>query len=587
MPETLQTRFGFATATGKHETNEDFACAFAGQSRGQVLRGMVAAIADGMSGGNGGRQAAETLVRGFLDAYYSLPETLGVERAASRALSAMNRWICAQARQDPKLKDMATTFSTVILRGREAHVIHIGDTRVYRLRDHRLQQLTTDHIHAHPDLSHVLIRAVGLEDSARIDHDVHPLNRHDRFLLCSDGVHSVLSGKRIQEQLATHAAPEEAARGLVELAHQLGGQDDATALVVDVLELPPPDQSSLEAALDALPIQDLPETGEEVDGFRLQEVIANGRYSRLFRAWDTVESREVVLKFPHPRVEMEAAHRRAFAQEAWVAARVRSPYVMETIELPPLRQTRLYSVLPHFRGETLEARLSRRPKVSLEEGIDIGLKLAKAIHALHRLRVIHRDIKPDNVMLVEGGGLKLLDLGVARLPGMEKPAEEGAPGTPSYMAPELFRGGMGDERSDVYALGVTLYRMFSGGHYPYGEVEPFSQPRFSKRTALTHHRPELPAWLDLALARATAVEAEARFGDAMELAFEFENGLAQGGAPAPRKKPLYERNPLRFWQVLTLLLTLALIGVLATRSVEPAGPQAAPCEAGVTKTGSE
>ena len=166
---------------------------------------------------------------------------------------------------------------------------------------------------------------------------------------------------------------------------------------------------------------------------------------------------------------------------------------------------------------------------------------------------------------VSGWGLKLLDLGVARLPGIQDAVDEDIPGTPSYMAPELFEGQAGDERSDVYALGVTLYRMFSGGQYPYGEVEPFSHPRFHKRQSLTRHRPDLPAWLDAAIARATVADSGERYGDAMELAFELENGLMRGAKGQVRKISWYDRNPTRFWQVVSLLLLLLLIIVLANK----------------------
>ncbi|MEO5657269.1 MAG: serine/threonine-protein kinase, partial [Nitrospiria bacterium] len=297
----------------------------------------------------------------------------------------------------------------------------------------------------------------------------------------------------------------------------------------------------------------------------LLDVVSNGRYSRLFRAQDTEGGRDVVLKFPHPRVAAEAAYRRAFVREAWIASRVSSPWIGEMIELPPGRKTRLYSVMPLYQGETLEARLARAPAVTLDEGVKIGIDLAKAVYALNRLQIIHRDIKPDNILLPTGGGLKLLDLGVARLPGMHDASSEEIPGTPSFMAPELFEGGAGDEQSDGYALGVTLYRMFAGGAYPYGEVEAFSRPRFAKRTPLTQHRPDLPAWLDVVLGRATALDPEQRFQDAMELAFELENGLARGGRPAPRRTPVYERRPVLVWQILSLLLALALLATLSLR----------------------
>jgi serine/threonine protein kinase len=219
--------------------------------------------------------------------------------------------------------------------------------------------------------------------------------------------------------------------------------------------------------------------------------------------------------------------------------------------------------MPYYEGETLEARLGREPAISLDEGVGIGIALAKAVYGLNRLRIIHRDIKPENVLLQTGGGLKLLDLGVARLPGIQDSDTEDIPGTPSFMAPELFEGESGDERSDVYALGVTLYRMFSAGAYPYGEVEAFSRPRFAKRTPLTQHRPDLPAWLDAVLARAVAVENGQRFADAMEVAFELENGLTQGGKRVHDRLPLYHRNPVLFWQAVSALLALALLATLA------------------------
>ena len=559
----LQTRIGFLSEQGRRDANEDYIASYTGDARQRATKGIVAVVADGVGGARGGRQAAEVTVRGFLDGYYGLPETLGVERAAGRALDAMNRWVCAQGRQDSALQHMATTFSALVLRGRQAHTIHVGDSRIYRFRDDRLTRLTADHTHSHPDLRHVLYRAVGIEDVLRVDYAADGLKLHDRFVLCSDGVHSALSDRAIGAIMAERTSPQESAERLVRDALDAGSRDNVTALVVDVVGLPAADEAELEMGIDALPIGELPKAGDVVDGFRLIDVVSNGRYSRLFRGQDTHEGRDVVLKFPHPRVAGEAAYRRAFVREAWIAARVTSPWIGEVIESPPGRKTRLYSVMPYYEGETLEARLGRKPAISLDEGVKIGIALAKAVYGLNRLRIIHRDIKPDNVLLPTDGGLKLLDLGVARLPGIQDSDTEDIPGTPSFMAPELFEGESGDEQSDVYALGVTLYRMFSAGAYPYGEVEAFSRPRFAKRTPLTHHRPDLPAWLDAVLAKATAVESGRRFADAMEMAFDLENGLAQGGKRVHDRLPLYHRNPVLFWQAVSALLALALLATLA------------------------
>lgn len=556
----LEVRSGQASERGRRETNDDYASV---RENDGGARTVVAAIADGVSGA-GGRFAAETVVRGFLDGFQSEPATLTVERGATRVLAAMNRWVHAQGEQDALRRGMATTFTAAILRGRRLHSVHVGDTRTYRLRNGALTLLTRDHTRDHPDMRHVLIRAVGLEETIRPDYSASDLIPHDRYLLCCDGVHASLKSDQLQKLLAERTAPDEVAQRIVSAALEAGSHDNVTAVVLDVLAVPAADRLDLEAVIADLTISELPKVGDTVDGFRLEEQVSDGRYSRLFRAEDSVNKREVIVKFPHPRVMAEAAYRNAFVREAWVASQVRSPYVCEVIELPAGRQTRLYSVMPFYAGETLEQRLKRAPRVSLEEGVRIGILLAKAVYALNRRDIVHRDIKPDNVMLAADGSLRLLDLGVARLPGLEAAPDETIPGTPSYMAPELFEGQAGDARSDVYALGVTLYRLFSG-HYPYGEVEAFSRPRFAKRSALNQYRPDLPVWLDVLLARATAVDPAQRVGDAMELAIELEHNLAHAPRVVAQRQSLYERNPLRFWKVVSLLLFVALLVSLALR----------------------
>lgn len=560
----LKIRIGLASETGRREANEDFVALQPGSVGQRASHGAVAVLADGMGGAKGGRAAAEIAVSGFIDGYYSQPETVGIERAAARVLEPLNRWVHAQGRTDPNLAGMGTTFSALVLRGRAAHVIHVGDSRIYHLGGGQLTCLTKDHTLDRPDLAHVLYRAIGIEESLRLDHATRGLNADDRFLLCSDGVHGPLSDRRIAEILARRTDPEDAARRLVKAAIDAGGQDNASAVIVDILSLPETDHASLESSRAGLPVGDPPRPGDSVDGFDLEDVLSDGRYSRLFRAQDRVADRRVVLKFPQPRVASDATYLAAFTREAWVASHARSPFVGEVLELPEGRQTRLYSVMPYYAGETLEARLLREPPLSLAEGVDLAIKLCKAVTALHRAGIIHRDIKPENVILLRGGGLRLLDLGVARVPKLEETPIDEIPGTASYMAPELFAGQAGDEMSDLFALGVTLYRAFAGGAYPYGEIEPFSRPRFRRLTPLARSRPDLPAWLDFVLSRALAADPRDRYGDVLELAFEMENRVAADAEPLqPLGRSLYDRDPLLFWKLASAALALALLISLA------------------------
>ena len=554
---------GQASQRGSRERNEDFAACYVGTAAERLSTGVIAALADGMGGARGGRTAAEIGVRAFIDACLCQPGTLGIARIGARAVDSVNRWIHAIGRTDGALNGMACTLSALVLAGRRAHVVHVGDSRVYRLRDDQLTLLTRDHTLGAPGTSHALTRAVGAQDILRADHIAEDARLHDRFLLCSDGIHGVLSHQQIRGVLCKRAAPQETARQLVDAAAALPDADNCTAVVIDVLALPATQYTDLEIALGERPLRAPPESGTLVDGYQLEAVLGDGPYTRVFRATDQSDGRAVILKFPKPRPGLEQVQRTALLRETWIASQLRSPFVTEAIEPAPERRSCVYGVLPWYAGETLEARLARGPTLSVAAGLDIALKLAKGVAAIHRAGVVHRDIKPENVMLQPDGGLKIIDLGVARLPQLEDGEQASSPGTASYMAPELFAGAAADEGTDLFALGVTIYRLFSGGAYPYGEIEPFSQPRFGRSAPLSKHRPDLPAWLEHVVARAIAVDRQARFADVIELAFELEHGSMRAVPRSVARQPLYERNPVRFWQVIAALLTIALVVALA------------------------
>lgn len=556
---------GSYTHQGGRTRNEDFSACHPGAQARQPAIGVVAALADGMGGAKGGRTAAELAVRGFIEGCIGQPITLGVPRISARSADAVNRWIYSMGRSDPDLNGMACTLSALVLCGRRAYLLHLGDSRIYRLRDNELSLLTTDHTLGAPGTTGVLTRAIGVEDRLCADHAIETMQVHDRYLICSDGVHGRISRAEILATLARRAAPQETAIQLVEQAVSSPGADNATAVVLDVLTLPDTQFSDLEVAHATWPLRNVPSTGEVIDDYALGEMLADGQYMRVFRAIDRQARRNVIMKFPKPRPGLDAVLRSALLRELWIASHVRSPFVTEVLEPADERRTCFYGVLPYYEGETLERRLLRRPRVPLAAGLQVSIKLTKALASLHRAGIVHRDVKPENVILEANGGLKLIDLGVARLRQFEEPESFEAPGTRSYMAPELFSGAPAEESSDIFALGVTIYRMFSGGAYPYGEVEAFAQPRFGRPAPLSKHRPDLPAWLDHCLARAFAVERRERYADAVEFAFELEHGSMRAVPQSLAKPSLYERNPVRFWQTVSWILLTALLIALAWR----------------------
>jgi serine/threonine protein phosphatase PrpC len=568
MPETnagVRASVGFSSDRGPRSQNEDFAAAVIGAELPEPRREVVAAIADGVGGAEGGRIAAESAVRGFLDGFWDLPETLEVRRAGARVINALNGWIHAMGRQDPELAGMACTFTALVLRGRAAHVLHIGDTRCYRLRRDRLTCLTADHAReAGPGQSRVITRALGAESEVRVDYAVQPVALHDRFLLCSDGVHAFLADESIAEVMRERSAPEDTARALVAAALDSGSTDNCTALVLDVVGLPTAVSADVGGAIMQLSLIPTPISGQTVDGFALKTLISDGRYSRLFAAADEVEGGEVALKFPKPQVAAVATHHAAFVREAWVGAHVHSPWVAQVLQLPAGRQTCLYTVMPLYEGELLQTRLMRRPALGLEEGRHIAIGLARGVAALHRAGVIHRDIKPDNVILEGAGSLKLIDLGVVRVPGWEDFPPEDVPGTAAYMAPEMFEGEPGNEATDIYALGVTIFRAFTG-EFPYGNPDALSPPRRAKPRDLSDLRPDLPAWLGAVLGRAVAADPAERFHDVTEFAAEMEAGPPRVPPRVSRPQTLLERAPVQFWQGVAALLGLALVLLLLLR----------------------
>src|SRR5258708_24707226 len=294
---------GFASETGPRQRNEDFAGAVFGWELPHPRHDVVAAIADGMGGAKGGRVAAETAVRGFLDGFCDLPETMEVRRAAANVVTALNDWIYSFGKRDPNLAGMGCTFTALVLRGRIAHILHVGDTRAYRLGGDRLTCLTVDHVREDgTGRSSILSRALGVETEVRLDYATQPLTRHDRFLLCSDGVYGVLTPDTIADILRERSASDDSARALVSAALDSGSADNCTALVIDVVELPTVESADIGAAISQLSLISVPMDGETVDGFLLKVLVSDGRYTRLFGAIDEIEGGEVVLKFPKPQV---------------------------------------------------------------------------------------------------------------------------------------------------------------------------------------------------------------------------------------------------------------------------------------------
>ena len=551
----LQIIIGQATESGARERNEDFCGAVTPEAEQLASKGVLLALADGVGGNAGGREAAEMTVRGVLTDYYATPDTWETTAALDKVLTALNRWVLSQAARQREMAGMATTLSLLVLRGKRYVIAHIGDSRIYRLRGGELQQLTTDHVWDRPDMRHVLKRAIGLDSQLQVDYAEGELQAGDVFALMSDGVWEKLGQLGIHEILGLYHSPKMAADDMVKRALAQGSQDNATALVVRIEQTGEEHLADLVAETRRLKVPPRLKVGEQLDDFEVLELLYESRASLLYKIKNLANGQVCVLKTLQPLLADDAESCNGLLNEEWLGKRVVSRYFVQVLPVAAERRSCLYYVMSWHPGATLQQKLDIGQHFSAAEVGNIGIRLAKGLGALHRLNIVHRDIKPANLHQGDDGKLRILDLGVALNPNSSNTVTTGNPGTPSFMAPELFRGETANTQSDLYAAGVTLYHLLTR-HYPYGEIEPFQRPRFGDLVPPTRYRPDIPQWLENIILKAVARDPRQRFETAEEMLLALEVGERKP-LLTPSREPLAERDPLLMWQGIALLSILA------------------------------
>lgn len=545
----LRLSFAEASATGPRAENQDALRLVTPAPALAASKGFLFAIADGVSQcADGGLAARSTLQALALD-YYATPQTWSVAQALDRLLLAQNRWLQANGGGQPLL----TTVSALVLRGRRFTLAHVGDCRVYRWHADTLQRITEDHVWEQPGMQHVLKRALGLDQHLVLDFLDGELREGESFVLLSDGVWAALGDTAIagilRDQLDLHSA----AQTLVNAAHLAGAQDNASALLVRVDAV---GEASIGDALIQLQQWPLPPTlkpGQTFEGWQVQGIVGQSQQSLLYRVLDG-QGQAWLLKTLPPRLADDTHAGQALLAEEWFLKRVAGRHFPE-VHSASQRQ-HLYYVMREYSGITLAQLFERAGPLPLAQWQDVAERLLRAVGLLHRRQILHRDIKPENLLLGDDGELRLLDFGLAYCPGLSQDTPSTLPGTPSYIAPESFRGDAPQARQDLYAVGVTLYFLLTG-HFPYGEVEAFQRPRFGLPVSAARYRPDLPEWLAQCLERGVSTDPLQRYETAEEWLLTLEQGERRSLNVRPR--PLLEREPLKVWRTLALL---ALLGNL-------------------------
>ena len=558
----LKFEIGQSSLTGPRERNEDYIGIVTPLTEQLSVKGALIAVADGVSGNAGGGEAAEMTVRTVSADYYATPDTWEPHTALDKVLIAANRWVLSQANANRDMAGMATTLSLLILRGQRYYSAHVGDTRIYLLRDGVLNQLTTDHVWDRPDMRHVLKRAVGLDAHLTADFGEGNLHVGDIFALLSDGVWDSLGEQAIHAGLTKFDTPKLVAEYLTETALKKGSLDNSTAVIVKIADIGKESLSDLIAGGKQLVVPPKLNVGEVLDDFEVVQILHESRASLLYKVKNINTNQLFVLKTLQPLLANDLDSCNALLNEEWLAKRVVSQYVPQILPLSTEKRSKLYYVMSWHEGATLQQRLDSGHHFTVAGTAKIGIELMRGLGALHRLSIIHRDIKPANVHQASDQRLRILDLGVAYSMNVGKMESMQNPGTPSFMAPELFDGAEANAQSDIYAAGVTLYHLLSR-KYPHGEIEPFQHPKFGEPTALTRYRPDIPAWLDNIIQKAIARDLSKRFETAEEMLLALEHGELK--PISAQRTPLIARARLIKWQwiaIFSFIINILLMYLL-------------------------
>jgi protein phosphatase len=581
MNNTLNLIYGGHSAAGAKPRNEDAFAAFLPSGHLRDQKGAVAVIADGVSCSENAQQASQTSVTTFIQDYLSTPETWDVRTSASRVLGALNSWLHAQGHASASRQDgFVTTFSGFVLKSTTAHLMHCGDSRIWRLRGGQLTQLSTDHCLRQQDGGGMLTRALGLDYDLKIDYQQRSLRVDDTLMLTTDGVHEVLRQTHLRELLAPladeaqsfsgegrHGALERLAKQIVDTALEAGGSDNASCLIVRVLQLPVDDIEETHRRLTARVIPPVLEVGQKLDDYTVLQVLHSGSRSHLYLVSHPRFRQKFVLKAPSLNFSEDPQYLEGFAREQWVGRRIDHPGIMKIHE--PLTDSRfLYHCCEYIEGQTLRQWMQAHPQPPIEQVREFTKQIAAALRAMQRLGMLHRDLKPDNVMLTPQGVLKLIDFGTVQVKGLgdvhHRLREEVPVGTADYLAPEYLMGEHGEHRSDIFSLGVMTYEMLAGA-LPYkslptniDSIRSYERWRYQSVTAF---RADLPLWIDVCLRKACAPRPSQRY----ESLSEFLRDLDVPNTALVAEhvdRPVLERNPLRFWQGVSLVLLLLLVASL-------------------------
>ncbi len=569
MKKTLKVSIGQYSTAGIKQQNQDFHGVYLPEGHVLKQKGIACVIADGIGSSNVSHLAAETAVGSFLSDYYSTSDAWSTQTSAERVIRATNSWLYAQTQQSQgrfdKDRGYVCTLSALILKQQQAHIFHVGDSRIYRIRDHEIELLTHDHRVWLSSREHYLSRALGADYRIEIDYRNIELKEKDIFLLMTDGVYEFVTDQQLLDLTLIDGDLNQLAKAFVEKALEQGSDDNLSLQVIRVEQLPELNQFHIQQNY-VFPQQ--LSKGEVFEGYVIDKILHQNHRSCLYLAHDT-QQQPLVIKTLGVDLQQDKNAVEQFQLEDWVSKRLKHDNLMQCYPHNTEKKY-LFQCYEYLQGETLAQWLHRQEKpLKLDDILPILQQTALALNAMHRLEMLHQDIRPKNIMVLNAESamkIKLIDYGSTAVRGLVEINPKNANralGTLAFMAPEYFIDHSPSVHSDQFSLAVMAYYLLTK-QLPYGtdlaRCNSLKQLKKVQYHSIRKYRPDLPIWLDKILGQALSIEPTHRF----EALSELIHNLTHPSKELLNSKPpaIIERDPLRFWQ-----MSCAVLGLLFLLSI--------------------
>jgi len=456
-------------------------------------RGAVAILADGVGGQDRGEVASATATEQAIKAFADSSPNAAPGQIIFQMFNAANIAVYDTNLKDRHTGKMATTMTVSLFRNDEVHIGHVGDCRVYLIQQGGIRRLTNDHSYAGVQLKlglitvadamnspmrSVLTRSLGQEPVIRADYHSATVSGGDVILQCCDGVWTMLTEGEIQGVVG-RLPPEEACKELIRLAEKRGADDNLTVQVIQIVSV---ERISYYRGLPTYQEEKRAIMGNELevgqildDRYRVTDIISRSGMATIYKGIDTKDDRVVALKVPFMQFEADPGFYSRFQREAAIGKALNHPYILRMFDDGDQRKSRPYIVMEYLEGQTLGHLMQVIRPMPEPDALKIASRVCEALHYMHEHDVVHRDLKPDNIMICSDGSIRIMDFGIAKFEGQRRLTYGGftpTMGTPDYMAPEQVKGKRGDPRTDVYSLGAILYEMVTGSP-PFEGANPF------------------------------------------------------------------------------------------------------------------